>query len=326
MSPSETDVKRAEPDSPLPDTSTQASSQDAGEETLPAPQADLPPSSDKKNTQPPVEPVALISPAVSTANTPLEPEAAQRPITNTMEVHHRSIDHSKKWKHYLFEFFMLFLAVTAGFFVENKREIYIEHERAEQFSRQLLADLRADSLLFESRNRNIRAMQEGYKKLIYLLTQKSDATHGEILETLLPLSYVFDFPTTATTYNQMKTSGALRYIENDELVVHLRDCYDVLLPRCYRIAQSSLDYYTANINPYYLKHIRIQDYDPFEDTLINKNTLIMGRNPHTDQELANIMGGYWSLLKIQLISMNEPALKKIKETMMILKEEYELTE
>ena len=210
--------------------------------------------------------------------------------------------------------------------MENKREFYIEHERAEQFSRQLLADLRADSLLFESRNRNIQAMQEGYKKLLYQLTQKSDATDREILETLLPLSYVFDFPTTATTYNQMKTSGALRYIENDELVVHLRDCYDVLIPRCLRIAQASLDYYTANIHPYYLKHIRIQDYDPFEDTLINKHPLIMERTAHTDQELANLMGSYWSLLKIQLISMNEPALKKIKETMMILKEEYKLRE
>jgi hypothetical protein len=51
---------------------------------------------------------------------------------------------------------MLFLAVTAGFFVENMRENYIEHHRAKQFSKQLLADLRLDSLMFENWNRNIQ--------------------------------------------------------------------------------------------------------------------------------------------------------------------------
>jgi len=34
--------------------------------------------------------------------------------------------HSKKWNHYLFDFIMLFLAITAGFFVDNKREVYME--------------------------------------------------------------------------------------------------------------------------------------------------------------------------------------------------------
>ena len=28
----------------------------------------------------------------------------------------------KKFKHYMFEFFMIFLAVTLGFFVENERD------------------------------------------------------------------------------------------------------------------------------------------------------------------------------------------------------------
>ena len=47
-----------------------------------------------------------------------------------MEVHHHAHTARKKWTHYFWEFFMLFLAVTLGFFVENKREHYIEHQRA----------------------------------------------------------------------------------------------------------------------------------------------------------------------------------------------------
>ena len=40
-----------------------------------------------------------------------------------MEVHHpHHSDHQKKWSELLLEFFMLFLAVTLGFFAENIRE------------------------------------------------------------------------------------------------------------------------------------------------------------------------------------------------------------
>jgi len=253
-----------------------------------------------------------------------QPEIVQPPTEN-MEVHHHPhVHHSKKWKDYLFEFLMLFLAVSAGFFVENQREHYIEHKRAKQFSRQLLADLRLDSALFENKNRDIQLKQKGYDKLQDLLTKKNDATDREVLETLLAITFVFDFPATSTTYNQMKTSGSLRYIDNADLTAHLQQYYDVLLPRIVRIADASLAYFSENINPFYMKHIRIQDYDPFNDTLINKNPLIMGRSSQTDQELANIMGGFRSLLKIQEISMNTPALMKIKESIALVKKEYHL--
>ena len=48
----------------------------------------------------------------------------------------------KKLTHYLWEFLMLFLAVFAGFLAENQREHIVEHQRAEQFARSLLADLK----------------------------------------------------------------------------------------------------------------------------------------------------------------------------------------
>ena len=232
--------------------------------------------------------------------------------------------YSKKWSHYLFDFIMLFLAVSAGFFVDNKREVYMERQRANQFAKQLLADLRLDSLLFEQRNRDIQSLQVGFDKLLSMLIQDTAAENRQVLETLLPLAYVFDLPATATTYNQMKSSGALRYIENQELTAHLQDYYDVLLPRSINIAQVSLDFYSQNISPYYLAHIRIQDYDSFNDTLINKNPVIMDRTKQTDQALANIMGSYRALLKIQVITMNNPALHKIIETMKLLQDEYML--
>lgn len=246
-------------------------------------------------------------------------------INEKVEVHHpHHVHHHKKWKDYLFEFFMLFLAVTAGFLAENQREQYIENHRAEQFSSQLLADLRLDSIFFENRNQDLKSKQRGHDKLLYLLTRKTDATDKEILETLFPITFAYDLPVTTTTYNQMKASGSLRYIKNPELTASIQNYYDVLLPRCNKMTDASLTYYTQVISPFYLKHIRIQDYDSFNDSLINKQPVIINRNVQTNQELANIMGSFRSLLKIQEITMNEPALKKIKKTMALLKKEYHL--
>ncbi|MFM7510277.1 MAG: hypothetical protein ACKO33_00710 [Bacteroidota bacterium] len=61
-----------------------------------------------------------------------------------MEVHHKH--HApRSIKEYLTEFFMLFTAVTLGFFVENIREHYIEDKRGYTYAQRLLDDLQEDS-------------------------------------------------------------------------------------------------------------------------------------------------------------------------------------
>ncbi|MGQ0739833.1 MAG: hypothetical protein ACT4OJ_12310, partial [Bacteroidota bacterium] len=62
-----------------------------------------------------------------------------------MEVHHHSHTSRKKWTRYFWEFLMLFLAVTLGFIVENKREHIIEGHRAKDYAKALVSDLAADT-------------------------------------------------------------------------------------------------------------------------------------------------------------------------------------
>ena len=62
-----------------------------------------------------------------------------------MEVHHHSHTPRKKWNHYFWEFFMLFLAVFCGFLAENQREHFVEHQREKQFMRSLIEDLETDT-------------------------------------------------------------------------------------------------------------------------------------------------------------------------------------
>jgi len=72
-----------------------------------------------------------------------------------MEVHSHSHTESlpagkagKKFKHYLWEFLMLFLAVFCGFLAENLREHFVENQRARQYIRSFVEDLQTDTTNF----------------------------------------------------------------------------------------------------------------------------------------------------------------------------------
>src|SRR6185503_1252595 len=62
-----------------------------------------------------------------------------------MEVHAHSHTVRKKWRHYLWEFLMLFLAVFCGFLAENQREHMIEHQREKKYMNSLIIDLKKDT-------------------------------------------------------------------------------------------------------------------------------------------------------------------------------------
>src|SRR5579862_3670496 len=64
-----------------------------------------------------------------------------------METHaqelHKAPGHG--WRHYLFEFFMLFLAVFCGFMAENEREHLVENQKEKEYVNSMMEDLKKDS-------------------------------------------------------------------------------------------------------------------------------------------------------------------------------------
>src|SRR4051794_4635758 len=68
--------------------------------------------------------------------------------TEKMEVHHHPDVHHKrkKFREYLLEFLMIFLAVTLGFFAENIRENYVEYKSAREYASLLIEDLATDTV------------------------------------------------------------------------------------------------------------------------------------------------------------------------------------
>ena len=144
-----------------------------------------------------------------------------------MEIHHHSHTARKKWNHYFWEFLMLFLAVTLGFFVENQREHYIEHQREKAYMRSLTGDLKQDTA---SINRsailrtNVASMVDSL--LILLKTGEPQQVSSRIYYLARKIPYSdgrFSFNT--KTFDQLKSSGNLRLIRKIEVLDSISDYY-----------------------------------------------------------------------------------------------------
>ena len=139
-----------------------------------------------------------------------------------MEVHAHSHTARKKWTHYFWEFFMLFLAVTLGFLVENWREHRVEHNRAGEYAKMLKLDLVNDTL---SLNNFVHVLttESSDQDFVTNLFNKEirDITIAD-LRKKDTVSFLMDyFQPNNATFEQMKTSGELRYFKNIELTSRL---------------------------------------------------------------------------------------------------------
>ena len=143
-----------------------------------------------------------------------------------MEVHQHQHTERKKWTHYFWEFFMLFLAITAGFFVENLRELYIEKHREKQFIRSIAEDLRLDihnmDSLIDARNRRMEMIDS---LTLLLKTPNPDEYGNEVYYYARWLTYSLMFINNDRTIQQLKNGGNLRLIRNQEVSNKIMD-YD----------------------------------------------------------------------------------------------------
>jgi hypothetical protein len=132
-----------------------------------------------------------------------------------MEVHAHTHTPRKKWHHYFWEFFMLFLAVTLGFLVENQREHFVEKKREKQYIRSMIEDLRSDTSSFNIYLNNQRIAAQAYDSVIFLLSQKnrSSVEVGRLYYLIRIGMRLNSFPEmNENTYEQMKSSGNLRLL------------------------------------------------------------------------------------------------------------------
>ncbi len=139
-----------------------------------------------------------------------------------MEVHHHAHDpaaphHKKNWKSYFWEFLMLFLAVFCGFLAEYQLEHVIENSREKQFIKSYIEDLKTDTA---SINRNLTYQLSRKEQLDsmmkFLETQTIKGNESEFYYLGRVLIRTRRFQPSDRTITQLKNSGALRLIRNEQ--------------------------------------------------------------------------------------------------------------
>src|SRR4030095_1711800 len=132
-----------------------------------------------------------------------------------MEVHHHAHTGQKKWSHYFWDFLMLFLAITAGFFVENQRDHYVEHLREKAFIRSFVEDLKQDTanITFNTALRNSKIMiMDSLIKLLNSPDPNEDGRSAYYFGRRVTRSTLFQ--SNDRTIKQLKNAGGLRLIRN----------------------------------------------------------------------------------------------------------------
>jgi hypothetical protein len=131
-----------------------------------------------------------------------------------MEVHTHTHTPRKKWNHYFWEFFMLFMAVFSGMLAEYKLEHIIEHQREKKYIQSLIKDLQLDIASLQ-RSYTARATQIMYFDSVRILLKGGyENRMNDFYYYARHITRLANFQYHDRTIQQLKNSGNLRLITN----------------------------------------------------------------------------------------------------------------
>jgi hypothetical protein len=138
-----------------------------------------------------------------------------------MEVHHHS-HHPKKWKEYITEFLMLFLAVSLGFMAENIREHQIEKHREIAYLKNVHEDLKLDLIniddVISSNTIRLQAMDT-----LFQLINNNTITNEDVYYYIRNLALRATFESSHVGLDQIKSAGGLRMVKNPEIISGIQE-------------------------------------------------------------------------------------------------------
>jgi hypothetical protein len=200
-----------------------------------------------------------------------------------MEVHHHPDLHHKRkqFKEYFFEFLMIFLAVTLGFFAENLRERITESDREKNFARELYIELKDDSTVI---NNKVLLRIDKEKEMDYLSAYFLDSALNELPKYFYPafakdlyLINSYSFEPKDGILSQLRNSGAILSFKNIELQKLLGNLSVSINNIRYRNEQE-YQFFAYPIKPFLLAHfdwrwfneLRMHDADTSSLNVINR--------------------------------------------------------
>lgn len=240
-----------------------------------------------------------------------------------MEVHHHSHSARKRWVHYFWEFFMLFLAVFAGFMAENWREHMIEHKRAKQLAGALYVDIGNDTTALN----NILLFTE--KKIDHIDSLVADLRGpiGGWNDTLLTSHFQWlirsqVFERTKATYEQLKNSGALRYFDKE--VIRKLNMYDLEAAEIERREQTEMNVLINRVVVVAMQSINLESvYDEMFDPPVHHTIYVKIKDRDRADYIINEAMGV-KILRHRLVGLYQKLLPLCKELLQLLQKEYHL--
>jgi len=139
--------------------------------------------------------------------------------------HHLHKAPGKGFRHYFFEFFMLFLAVFCGLLAENWRESVFEKKREREYMQSKIEDLKTDTAkLGEEIQRGIVASSKE-DTLIDLLNSENPTAYAFDIYRFV-LARILYVQLEDRTSSQLKNAGGMRLIRNTNVANALRNYWN----------------------------------------------------------------------------------------------------
>ena len=138
-----------------------------------------------------------------------------------MEVHahtHIPTGREKKWKHYFWEFLMLFLAVFCGFLAEYQLEHKIESEKGKQYIQSVYEDLKEDTSSLANTIATVSGIIENLKTIATCHDALSEKPKvNPCMLTLFKNSRrIYTFDLTDRTIRQLTNAGGFRLLQKQD--------------------------------------------------------------------------------------------------------------
>jgi hypothetical protein len=228
----------------------------------------------------------------------------------------------ERWPHYLWEFFMLFLAVSLGFFVENRREHYVEGKDEKKYMKMLIHDLGNDIQNFDRSAIFRKNREEKLDSILALFGKKDLESHGHDLYRLaLETDNYETFARNERTIVQLNNSGGWRLLINDSVSSAIIKYNTIILSSVYWNNETE----ASRIDSY--KKLRFQVFNAQVMNAVSKSLNTKTTLYSTDPSAINELAG--SIFQVKRISeTNRDAEQEAKEVaknlIALIKDQYGL--
>ena len=248
-----------------------------------------------------------------------------------MEVHHHPDLHHrrKKFKEYLLEFVMIFLAVTMGFIAENVREGIGDREKERHYVESLVNNLKDDTASFASAIAENMQKADSLQKMV-LLSRKNladTAVRKALYHYISWAGHYTLFKSNDATMMQLKNSDGFRYIRRDrvadsianydnnvKIVYSAEELYIKASQDAVDAAQEVIDYTIGRDNSYLGSKER---WNP------GVMPPLLSTDPYKIHVMYNKIDGDWGLTQTYIQNMQEK-MPIAARLIAFLKERYDL--